>query len=286
MTEREDEELSSKVLVSFLKERGYCVHRLPVPKDPPDLCYDLSLNSGPTLRWGVEVTALTQYIDWNGKEVERRMFEPALHQLVEGINSQHRETMVGSYALFITGPLEKRIFNGLERRILAYIQSAGRNEVALDGPEVEKSILTDLGFNDLGMDIGDPLIQGVLQQMAPQRHRVLIKGSDDGNGLWLMSGVKGTDKLPNDSGYLADIQASVDYGVSRILADKLPKLAPLTGYDRKHLLVWSDLPLGHPEEARKAFARQDLVSSCLDGVFFIDYGWKSLTPLWTRTSLP
>ena len=31
-----------------------------------------------------------------------------------------------------------------------------------------------------------------------------------GNGLWLMSSVSGGDKLPNNSGYIADVQASVE----------------------------------------------------------------------------
>ena len=177
--------------------------------------------------------------------------------------------MVGSYALSISGPLEKNVFKGLERRILAYIHSAGREETALDAPEVQASILSDMHFDDLGLDLNDPVIQGALQQMAPQRHRVLIRGSDDGgNGLWLMSSVSGGDRLPNNSGYIADVQASVEYGVDRILAQKLPKLTPVTGYDRKQLLVWSDLPLGSADEVEKAFARHDLASTCLDGVFF------------------
>jgi hypothetical protein len=277
---RQDEELSANAFEAYLsQQRGCSVKRCAVLKDPPDLCFSVAQGTAEPERWAVEVTALTQYVERDGEEFGRRMFEPALHRLVERINLEHLHIMNGSYSLFVTGPLDARVFRGLESRIVDYIRAGKRERTALDGPEIEASILRD---HCLERDSSDPLVRNVVEQLVRERVRVQIAGSVQGKGLGVMSMVSGIDSLPNKGGIVADIQASVNYSVDGIIAQKEPKMAPLTGYDRRYLLVWNDLPLARPDEVRKALEKYDFNSSCLDGAFFIDYGWKSVTLVGSR----
>jgi hypothetical protein len=63
--------------------------------------------------------------------------------------------------------------------------------------------------------------------------------------------------------------------VNRILDAKLPKLAKLTSFDRRMLLIWSGFVLTEVSEAVKALALRNLGN--VDAIFFVDFAWKEVT---------
>jgi hypothetical protein len=65
--------------------------------------------------------------------------------------------------------------------------------------------------------------------------------------------------------------------VNRILDAKLPKLAKLTNFDRRVLLIWSDFVLAEPSEVTHALALRNLSITDVDAVFFVDFGWKAVS---------
>ncbi len=57
------------------------------------------------------------------------------------------------YGLFVTGPLDPKVFRELEQRILDYIRSGKKEETDLDHPEA-----VALALRSVGGDLKDPLV--------------------------------------------------------------------------------------------------------------------------------
>ena len=81
---REEERRSAEQLKRYLQdEHGIEATWEGVDLDPPDLRVTIRRPNGSTEAWTVEVTGLFQYIDWEGNEVTRRVFEPAIFRVRE-----------------------------------------------------------------------------------------------------------------------------------------------------------------------------------------------------------
>ena len=92
MAFKREEQLSGDALRNHLIASGYATSASWTPgPDPPDLVFTILRPKGVTESWGVEVTALTQYVEQSfrkgtrtiTKTIERRVFEPAVHEVCE-----------------------------------------------------------------------------------------------------------------------------------------------------------------------------------------------------------
>ena len=280
-----EETLSANLLKVYLEERGVQAAYSQVFPDPPDFLFTIVTPSAVEERWAVEVTGIVQYLDWQGREYRRKDFESRLHELCATLNEDFEHEFTQSYGLFVVGPLNPKVYRTLGDRIMEYVRSGSTEETALDSREALQSVWGLIGPN---VDKADPHIEAMVGRMAAERQLVTIRAypSREKKGLTLASMIGGATRLPeraSDSGgiasprFTADIGESARYAVNRALKEKVPKLAPLSGYDRKILLVWNDLPMLTSDEAKQTFGEQNLISNDLSGVFFAEYGWKSLS---------
>ena len=71
----------------FLSERGLQCNWTPGAKlpAPPDLDFFVTTADGSVETWAVEVTGLLQYIEWQGKVINRYVFEPTIFRMVDRI---------------------------------------------------------------------------------------------------------------------------------------------------------------------------------------------------------
>jgi len=285
MAFKPEEGLSADALQIHLIASGYATSASWTPgPDPPDLSFTVLRPKGVTESWGVEVTALTQYVEQSFKKggkvvtkpVERRTFEPAVHAICERINQKYGSQLSMSYCLTVTGPLDPKVFRELEQRIVDYIQSGNTQEIALDHSEAIALLQESIGGSDLNDPIVQYAVQHAVQLTAPQYERVRLKTGPYGKGVWVGSGLNEADRLPENGGFVADVSATVEYAVRRILDQKLRILKTrVSGYDRKFLLIWNDLPLARSSDLIEALASRTLTD--VDSVFFIDVGWKAVT---------
>ena len=123
MAFKREEQLSADALQRHLIDRGYAISASWTPgPDPPDLAFTILRPDGVSETWGVEVTALTQYVDQSirkgtktvTKTVERRGFEAAVHDICERINQTYGSQLSMGYALFVAGPHDPKVFRELE----------------------------------------------------------------------------------------------------------------------------------------------------------------------------
>jgi hypothetical protein len=270
---REEERLSSEALSAYLHDRlGYSASWSPVAADPPDLEFSVVRRADVPERWAVEVTGLFQYAEWQGAEVTRLAFEPKLHKMIDHFNSEHEHEIQLNYGLWVDGPLPIRLLNDLPRRILEFVRSRQTGEVALDHAEVVETVCGNMDASPT-----DPLVRAVLQQVAHEYERVRIVAQPGKPGIYLASTISAVAKIPNSNNMIGDIQESVTYSVNRILDAKLPKLAKLTNFDRRVLLIWSGFVLAEASEVAKALALRNLSITDVDAVFFVDFGWKAVS---------
>lgn len=273
----QQEILSAEKLVQHLSAHGLSSKYSQVFPDPPDFLFEIHRPDSSNETWAVEVTGLVQYLDNNGKEYRRNDFEPSLIKRCRDLEEKHRSDFHHAYAVAVVGPIDPKVNRTLEERIMSYVRSGVSEETALDGKEAYNSALKDFGE---GADLQDPMVQGIAQRLAVERQKVTIRAYPDHpkKGLALMSMVSGAAKLPGSDEFVADLEASIQYAVDRMLEQKLPKLAGLTGYDRRVLLVWNDLSMAKSAEVEKAFRKHGLTEADgIDGVFFIEYGWTSIS---------
>jgi hypothetical protein len=103
-------------------------------------------------------------------------------------------------------------------------------------------------------------------------------------GMYVASTIPAVARIPSPDKTISqapkmigDIQESVTYSVNRILKAKLPKLANITNFDHRILLIWSDFVLAQASEVMKAIALRNLAITDVDAVFFVDFGWKAVS---------
>lgn len=135
MALRPEERMSADALQSHLQVRyGITSSWSGVDPDPPDLRFDITRPNRVAESWAVEVTGLMQYSEWNGDEVNRRIFEPKVFKVCERLNQELGPHMKHSYLLDVIGPFDVS-FRDLERRIRENVASGRTEEEALDYPE-------------------------------------------------------------------------------------------------------------------------------------------------------
>ena len=261
---REEERRSAEQLKRYLQdEHGIEATWEGVDPDPPDLRVTIRRPNGSTEAWAVEVTGLFQYIDWEGNEVTRRVFEPAIFRVCEKLNDELSAHMKSSYFLNVTGPLDAAVFRDLERRVRKYIQSGKTEEEALDYPEAVASVR-----KEITADPSDPKIRQVIDRVAGDRVNLTIKASPGGNRIVAFVGSSGAARVPNSTELAAKVDATLDYTAKRILDQKLSRMVKLSGYDRKCLFIWSAVPFAGASEVADAF--QSKTTAGLDGIFFAE----------------
>lgn len=236
-----------------------------VDSDPPDLRFEITRPDTSAESWAVEVTGLIQYIEWEGSEVNRRIFEPAVFKLCKRLNEDLGPHMRHGYWLNVTGPFDASVFRDLERRIRAYIETGKTDEEALDYAEAHASVM-----DEIRGDPADPRVQWAVQQVVQDRIKVTIKGVAGGKGIVAFSGISGTARIPNTDKSAADVDATLQYATRRILEAKLPRMAKVNGFDRKVLSVWSGIPFVSADDVREQFRALD--PKGIDGIFFFEYG--------------
>jgi hypothetical protein len=268
---RPEERLCGEALEWHLKEQyGISSSWSGVQPDPPDLRFDLTRTDGKTESWGVEVTGLVQYIEWNGDEVNRRVFEPAIFKMVKRLNEELGPSMTYGYFLNITGPLDAAVFRDLDRRVREYITSGKTEEEALDYPEALASVEKEIPAKR-----DDPVIREVMKQVTQGRIKVTIKASPGCSGVVVFSGIGGAARIPGTHELAANVDATLKYATKRILDAKLPRMAKVNGYDRKVLLVWCNIPFADASDVAGAFKAQELAG--IDGIFFAEFGSDRVT---------
>jgi hypothetical protein len=69
---------------------------------------------------------------------------------------------------------------------------------------------------------------------------------------------------------VADIGATLEYSLDRILKAKLPRLKKLTSGQRKLLLIWSDYFFAEPGRVKEILDARNLTVQDVDSILLID----------------
>ena len=231
---RPEEAFAQQAFTSFLGQ----VTSAP-GQDPPDLMFTVGGN-----RWAVEVTTFHMYVERNGGEASQAAFHAQVGLMRERL-SQLVPADKG-YILCVGVWLSNANLRKLEEWARQYIEASGTSELNFNGMD-EIWIQADVPADD-----------------------------DKPTGkVGTVAGILGLSTVPDEKQSLtADIQAVVDYGAKRIIEDKGPKLAKLTGYDKAVLLIVNDrgdgYPFLEPTNLSTALAKAGIPALLKNGVYLVD----------------
>lgn len=226
---RREEQFAAERLQQALIHLGVKSTFEPVDKDPPDVVFEVE-GLG---RWGVEVTALYQYIGKDGEPESRAAVTEPLIAMSERAQAQVADLTNSDYLITGMGPLRSPGLREVEKRAVAYIRSKRSDEEALDD---------------------DKRIR-IRRQTSPVRVRWAI-------------GLDGRTMGPTGK-MAANIEENVKVAIDRILKEKLPILATLTGYDRKMLLILKQYHFTEPEMVSEILSARSLTREQVDTIFLV-----------------
>jgi hypothetical protein len=156
----------------------------------------------------------------------------------------------------------------LQSRAQDYISSGKTEETALDFPEIS-------GLQD--GEKPDDLMTLMHQRLLP-KSRPKIRAQAGSGGVQWAGMLDGTALVPDrsdnakkDQKMLADIMASMESSVDRILQDKLPKMKKVEGknmYDRKILLIWPDWFFADADRVREVLLSRSVSKQDVDAILF------------------
>lgn len=198
--------------------------------DPPDLVFEVEGLGC----WAVEVTELQQYFDQNGEPSERTTIEQSLLRLCDNVRAKIGNELQRTYWFSINGPVAHRSLRKIERRAIDYVRSG----------KTEEEMLDNHGCARIKTFPSPPRFVGTI-------------------GLGQL--VRGGDR----ESLIADIRANHQCSLRRILEKKLRRLANLTMYQRRILLIWNSYYFGDPVTVRDALADIPLPAEQLDSAFFV-----------------
>jgi hypothetical protein len=198
--------------------------------DPPDLVFEVEGLGC----WAVEMTELQQYFDQNDEPSERTTIEQSLLRICDNVRAKISNELQRTYWLNIHGPIAYRSIRKIERRAIDYVRSGKTEEEVLD-------------------DLGRARIKTF---PSPPRFVITVGLDQSVHG--------GVGESPT-----ADIHVNHRCSLKRILKKKLQRLAALTMYQRRILLIWNSYYFGNPVTVRDALADISLSAGQLDSVLFV-----------------
>ena len=85
-----------------------------------------------------------------------------------------------------------------------------------------------------------------------------------------MTGLNSDVRAAGGQAIAADIHANLEFALNRILAEKLPRLQKLEGFERRILLVTSAYLFAEPNEVRDILQTHQITAKQCDTVLLID----------------
>lgn len=261
---RKEERECAEILQVWLEQLGLRTTWQPVDQDPPDLSFIITPEHTAEECWGVEVTGLFQYADWDGKESNRNNIEAPIERLCERLKSQLPPSTTTGYVIFGSGPHEADLPK-IESRALEHIRSGRTDQEFLDFPESFATFEHILKKNP-----GDPRLSASVEKMAKEHSRFSIAAITKPIQVVWGAMLDGSARIPGTDKMLADINATLEYALERILKKKLPRLKKLTGYRRKLLVVWNSYYFADATRVKEILDSYSLSDQEVDSIFFVD----------------
>ncbi len=272
-----DEQVSAEALNYYLLRCGLISTFLPVPEDPPDVVFHVTREKQES--WATEITGMFQYVGFEDGEKNYMSFLPALKSGLEKLSTQLGKPLQHSYYLNVKWPIPSQILSSIGRRVRSYISAGKTEEEYLDYDDVLAGLLKDTQANGVTLDLTNPSIVSTYSEVAKEKCRVSIRAEDNDKGnhrVVLFAGPGGADTVPNSSNLVADVDATLDYSLERILAAKAPRMKQVCGYDKKVLLIWNTIPFATAENTKSALAKHN--TTVFDAIFLLE-GTNQITLL-------
>lgn len=207
--------------------------------DPPDYIFEVN-----GARWAVKVTQLHDYVDaW---------IPQSTLGVVKGLwtiwGEIERETATyrrAEYAIVLKGPIDPLDVPSIKRQAIDHIRENNPEPLECDENQGCK----------------------VFQEHGPEAR------------LGLIPFVNGRAKLPGDKDFHADVQATVDHSVSRIIERKVPTLRSLAGFNRRALCILSQYSFADEANVRLALSQHEDNLQDVDTVFVFTGNTQTLVSM-------
>lgn len=201
---RREEIEAQRLLETFFRERVDAAAQCHPGNDPPDLICETAMH-----RYAIEVTYVGQQETLEGKTAARMERDIPLWQMGQRLDNATKNIRKRDYRLWLQGPPKGKKFRRWEEviktAILDFVESGKKGRLELEGASV-----TAFGPGNRW-----------LLAIEPRENAVTLSGARSD-----------------------DIQANINDMLRHALSVKATKVTPLTGYDRKAILMWNTYPFG------------------------------------------
>ncbi len=250
-----NEEASARALESLLTKLSLtCAWKPAYPEnDFPDFVFTVSSDSV-VESWAVECTELHQYVAHRDKEKSRVGVDREIERLCENIKAKALAGSNRKYLITAMGPNYGVPSSVIEQRALHYIESGRTEREALDIPEIDEA---------------DPVARAVKERVAVEQAKVHIETLLSPVPIVYGYGLDGSTMNADGKSLSADVDAVLRYALTRILDDKLPKLAQCTSFKRRILLIWLGYWLAEPAQVRESLDALNWNRSSIDTVLVV-----------------
>ena len=195
--------------------------------DPPDADFEVDDE-----RWAVEITELHQYIERDGREISFLGVFQSMRGILRRIRKQAAPELIIGYQVSAEGPFEKADADQIVADSEVHIESGSTDVVEL-GPDGRFKLIPVTRPFQVGL--GGGLSHDVIGGDGKTRH--------------------------------TDPDANIKFTLERILDAKSPKLAALSGYDLKVLLIDSEYIFADPESVIPIVKQCELANTAIDLLF-------------------
>lgn len=264
MALKPEEQKSAELFQKWLERLGMTATWEPVEHDPPDLSFTVALGESRPERWGVEVTGLFQYVDWDGEEGNRKNIEVPLQRMCERLKARVPASTTTGYLIFGSGPHEADMRN-IEQRAVDYIGSGRTGREFLDLPEAAEKFKHILNEHP-----DDPRLIASVQKLAEENAHFSISAITKPVQVVWGAMLQGAARIPNIDKMVADVGATLEYAIGRILDAKLPRIKNITGYRRKLLLIWSGYFMADAARVKEVLDARKLRTQDVDSILLVD----------------
>lgn len=194
------------------------------------------------VKHAVEVTELHEYLDDGLSQGDsREAFERPIIEICNNLEKQLAPTLDRFVCVCISFPLTKGELNSLRRSILSYVNRDIEEREPL------------FGRDDCWLE----------------------SSADDNPGIEPILIPSASSTVPGSKKTSANIQASIDYAVGRILSDKLPRFKALGYFHEKVLMIYSNDSRCSLEHIQRSLCKNKEVSRILTKAFLLN-PWHDL----------